>query len=82
MCYTCTFSLCKSCTKDAAILSVRGNKGFCETCMRTVMLIENNEHGNNDVSAPLISLSLSFSLTSVLVNNLKYETATNDVMTH
>ncbi|XP_057788482.1 zinc finger CCCH domain-containing protein 19 [Salvia miltiorrhiza] len=48
MCYTCTFSLCRSCTKDAAILCVRGNKGFCETCMRTVMLIENNEQGDND----------------------------------
>ncbi|KAH6820296.1 hypothetical protein C2S53_014034 [Perilla frutescens var. hirtella] len=48
MCYTCTFSLCKSCTKDAVILCVRGNKGFCETCMRTVMLIENNEQGDND----------------------------------
>ncbi|KZV52617.1 zinc finger CCCH domain-containing protein 19 [Dorcoceras hygrometricum] len=48
MCYTCTFSLCKKCTKDAVILCVRGNKGFCETCMRTVVLIENNEQGNND----------------------------------
>ncbi|XP_061368358.1 zinc finger CCCH domain-containing protein 19-like [Gastrolobium bilobum] len=47
MCYTCTFSLCKGCIKDAVILCVRGNKGFCETCMRTVMLIEQNEQGNN-----------------------------------
>ncbi|XP_027356341.1 zinc finger CCCH domain-containing protein 19 [Abrus precatorius] len=47
MCYTCTFSLCKVCIKDAVILCVRGNKGFCETCMRTVMLIEQNEQGNN-----------------------------------
>ncbi|XP_051146402.1 zinc finger CCCH domain-containing protein 19-like [Andrographis paniculata] len=47
MCYTCPFSLCKSCTKDKVILCVRGNKGFCETCMKTVMLIENNEQGNN-----------------------------------
>ncbi|KAL2346086.1 hypothetical protein Fmac_000086 [Flemingia macrophylla] len=47
MCYTCTFSLCKGCIKDTVILCVRGNKGFCETCMRTVMLIEQNELGNN-----------------------------------
>ncbi|KAK2978283.1 hypothetical protein RJ640_017134 [Escallonia rubra] len=50
MCYTCTFSLCKACIKDAVILCVRGgNKGFCETCMKTVMLIENNEQGNKEV---------------------------------
>ncbi|XP_012571438.1 zinc finger CCCH domain-containing protein 19 [Cicer arietinum] len=49
MCYTCTFSLCKGCIKDAVMLCVRGNKGFCETCMRTVMLIEQNEQGNNMV---------------------------------
>lgn len=47
LCYTCTFSLCKGCIKDAVMLCVRGNKGFCETCMRTVMLIEQNEEGNN-----------------------------------
>ncbi|CAA2974151.1 zinc finger CCCH domain-containing protein 19-like isoform X1 [Olea europaea var. sylvestris] len=47
-CYTCAFSLCKGCIKDAVILCVRGNKGFCETCMRFVLLIENNEPGNED----------------------------------
>ncbi|CAI8600387.1 unnamed protein product [Vicia faba] len=45
-CYTCTFSLCKGCIKDAVMLCARGNKGFCETCMKTVMLIEQNEEGN------------------------------------
>lgn len=49
MCYTCTFSLCKGCVKDNVILCVRGNKGFCETCMKTVMLIENDEQGNKEV---------------------------------
>ncbi|WCJ40901.1 nucleic acid binding zinc ion binding DNA binding [Euphorbia peplus] len=49
-CYTCTFSLCKGCIKDAVILCVRGNKGFCESCMKTVMLIERNEHGNNETA--------------------------------
>lgn len=37
MCYTCTYSLCKGCIKEAGLLCVRGNKGFCETCMKTVM---------------------------------------------
>ena len=58
MCYTCTFSLCKGCIKDTVILCVRGNKGFCETCMRTVMLIEQNEQGNNVVKLPSQSLFL------------------------
>lgn len=40
VCYTCTYSLCKGCTKDADYVSVRGNKGFCGTCMRTILLIE------------------------------------------
>ncbi|CAN6686467.1 unnamed protein product [Malus baccata var. baccata] len=42
------FSLCKACIKDAVILCVRGNKGFCETCMKTSMMIEKNEQGNKD----------------------------------
>ncbi|GMH23595.1 hypothetical protein Nepgr_025438 [Nepenthes gracilis] len=48
MCITCTFSLCKGCVKDAVIFCVRGNKGLCETCIKTVMLIENNERGNDN----------------------------------
>ncbi|KAL7231364.1 hypothetical protein ACSBR2_009591 [Camellia fascicularis] len=49
MCYTCTYSLCKACTKDADYLRVRENKGFCTTCMRTIMLIENNDQGNKEM---------------------------------
>lgn len=49
MCYTCTYSLCKGCIKDADILCVRGNKGFCTTCMRTVLLVEDNERGNKEM---------------------------------
>ncbi|KAK6288148.1 hypothetical protein POUND7_014327 [Theobroma cacao] len=49
MCYTCTYSLCKNCTKDADYVNVRGNKGFCGTCLRTVMLIENSTSGNNEM---------------------------------
>ena len=49
MCYTCTYSLCKNCTKDADYVNVRGNKGFCGMCMRTVMLIENSALGNKEM---------------------------------
>ncbi|KAE9606661.1 hypothetical protein Lal_00026024 [Lupinus albus] len=47
MCYTCTHSLCKGCSKTADFVGVRGNKGFCGICMKTIMLIENNGQGNN-----------------------------------
>ncbi|OMO57010.1 Zinc finger, PHD-type [Corchorus capsularis] len=49
MCYTCTYSLCKNCTKDADYVNVRGNKGFCGTCMRTILLIENCTLGNKEM---------------------------------
>ncbi|XP_022741080.1 zinc finger CCCH domain-containing protein 44-like isoform X2 [Durio zibethinus] len=49
MCYTCTYSLCKNCTKDADYLNVRGNKGFCGMCMRTVVLIENSTLENKEM---------------------------------
>lgn len=55
MCYTCTFSLCKGCAKDAAILCVRGNKGFCEVCMKIVMLIEDGDQGNKVYKLSLIN---------------------------
>ncbi|KAH0701651.1 hypothetical protein KY285_015929 [Solanum tuberosum] len=48
MCYTCTYSLCKGCTKNADYFHVRGKKGFCSMCMRTIMLIENKDQGNNE----------------------------------
>lgn len=48
MCYTCTFSLCKTCTKTNVLYRVREKekKGFCDTCMKTVMLIENSSQEN------------------------------------
>ncbi|KAJ1408826.1 Zinc finger, CCCH-type [Sesbania bispinosa] len=49
MCYTCTFSLCKGCTKDADFVLIRGNKGLCGICMRTIMLIENSAQGNKEM---------------------------------
>ncbi|KAG4153742.1 hypothetical protein ERO13_D03G011000v2 [Gossypium hirsutum] len=49
MCYTCTYSLCKNCTKGADYVNVRGNKGFCGLCLRTIMLIENSTSGNKEM---------------------------------
>ncbi|CAN4123531.1 unnamed protein product [Withania somnifera] len=45
MCYTCTYSVCKGCKKNADFFCVRENKGFCSTCMRVIMLIENIDQG-------------------------------------
>ncbi|XP_073297033.1 zinc finger CCCH domain-containing protein 44-like [Primulina huaijiensis] len=48
MCYTCTYSLCKGCARDTDYLSLRGNKGFCTMCLKTIMLIENKDQANED----------------------------------
>jgi hypothetical protein len=37
--------------KDAKFSCVRENKGFCDTCMNTVMLIENRE----EAADPMVS---------------------------
>ncbi|KAK4795312.1 hypothetical protein SAY86_013306 [Trapa natans] len=42
MCYTCTYSLCKTCIRDGSVSSIRRNKGFCRTCMKTIVLIEDD----------------------------------------
>ncbi|KAJ0845330.1 putative chromatin regulator PHD family [Helianthus annuus] len=47
MCYTCTYSLCRGCVRKADYVSVRGDKGFCTICMKTIMLIENNGQGED-----------------------------------
>ncbi|KAE8709506.1 hypothetical protein F3Y22_tig00110330pilonHSYRG00075 [Hibiscus syriacus] len=49
MCYTCPYSLCKNCTKGADYVNVRGNKGFCGICLKTIMLIENSSLGNKEM---------------------------------
>ncbi|KAK8478069.1 hypothetical protein V6N13_064840 [Hibiscus sabdariffa] len=49
MCYTCTYSSCKKCTKDADYVNVRGNKGFCGLCMRTIMMIESTALGTKEM---------------------------------
>ncbi|XP_044971438.1 zinc finger CCCH domain-containing protein 19-like isoform X2 [Hordeum vulgare subsp. vulgare] len=43
MCYTCTYSLCKGCVKQGKFFGVRGNKGFCDTCYATILLIESKD---------------------------------------
>ncbi|WOH00462.1 hypothetical protein DCAR_0519825 [Daucus carota subsp. sativus] len=50
MCYTCPFSLCKGCTRDSSFLCVRGNKGFCTTCMKVIMMIENKEQSDKETA--------------------------------
>ncbi|XP_019230729.1 PREDICTED: zinc finger CCCH domain-containing protein 44-like isoform X1 [Nicotiana attenuata] len=49
MCYTCTYSVCKGCTRNADYFRIRGNKGFCSTCMRMIMLIEKIDQGNKEM---------------------------------
>ncbi|KAL4378071.1 hypothetical protein GQ457_02G013910 [Hibiscus cannabinus] len=49
MCNTCPYSLCKNCTKGADYVNVRGNKGFCGICLKTIMLIENSTLGNKEM---------------------------------
>ncbi|OEL26849.1 Zinc finger CCCH domain-containing protein 44 [Dichanthelium oligosanthes] len=45
MCYTCTYSVCKGCIKQGKFFGVRGNKGFCDTCFGTILLIESKDDG-------------------------------------
>ncbi|KAK1439183.1 hypothetical protein QVD17_04999 [Tagetes erecta] len=47
MCYTCTYSLCRGCVRKSDYVCVRGDKGFCTICMKTIMLIENNGQGED-----------------------------------
>ncbi|KAJ1299139.1 hypothetical protein BS78_01G508900 [Paspalum vaginatum] len=49
MCYTCTYSLCKVCVKQGKFFSVRGTKGFCDTCFGTILLIESKDESATKV---------------------------------
>ncbi|XP_006650969.3 uncharacterized protein LOC102711416 [Oryza brachyantha] len=49
MCYTCTYSLCKVCIKQGKFFSVRGTKGFCDTCYTTILLIESKDEGDGKI---------------------------------
>ncbi|XP_040383977.1 zinc finger CCCH domain-containing protein 19-like isoform X2 [Oryza brachyantha] len=50
MCYTCTYSLCKGCIKQGKFFGVRGNKGFCDTCFGTILLIESKDEDRAKVN--------------------------------
>ncbi|KAF0928790.1 hypothetical protein E2562_010666 [Oryza meyeriana var. granulata] len=50
MCYTCTYSLCKGCIKQGKFFGVRGNKGFCDTCYGTILLIESKDEDRAKVN--------------------------------
>ncbi|KAG8084166.1 hypothetical protein GUJ93_ZPchr0010g8653 [Zizania palustris] len=50
MCYTCTYSLCKGCIQEGKFFGVRGNKGFCDTCYGTILLIESKDEDSAKVS--------------------------------
>ncbi|KAK9136260.1 hypothetical protein Syun_015590 [Stephania yunnanensis] len=43
MCYTCVYSLCTECIKDFDFFPVRRSKGFCDHCIKYVMLIEDDK---------------------------------------
>ncbi|GJM91209.1 hypothetical protein PR202_ga07564 [Eleusine coracana subsp. coracana] len=49
MCYTCTYSVCKGCISQGNFFGVRGNKGFCETCYGTILLIESKDEDSSKV---------------------------------
>ncbi|KAL6641302.1 hypothetical protein ACP70R_019483 [Stipagrostis hirtigluma subsp. patula] len=49
MCYTCTYSLCKGCINQGNFFAVRGNKGFCDTCYGTILLIESKDEDGTKV---------------------------------
>lgn len=70
MCYTCTYSLCKNCTKDADYVCVRGTKGLCSTCRKTIMLIENISLGDQEV----VCIKLSCFGCILLINTVSTST--------
>ncbi|GJN19869.1 hypothetical protein PR202_gb07183 [Eleusine coracana subsp. coracana] len=49
MCYTCTYSVCKGCISQGNFFGVRGNKGFCETCYGTILLIESKDEDSSKI---------------------------------
>lgn len=63
MCYTCTYSLCKGCIQGADFVCIRGNKGLCGMCKKTIMMIENSAQGNKE----MVCLSFLFMLLPSIV---------------
>nr|CAB3497304.1 unnamed protein product [Digitaria exilis] len=66
MCYTCTYSLCKVCIKQGKFFSVRGTKGFCDTCFGTILLIESKDENATKEECNRLRQSMKFGLISRL----------------
>ncbi|KAL8512405.1 hypothetical protein ACS0TY_018768 [Phlomoides rotata] len=47
-CYTCTKSVCRRCLPAADILQIKGKNGFCNVCLKLVLLIEENKDYDSD----------------------------------
>ena len=86
MCYTCTYSLCKGCVKQGKYFGVRGNKGFCDTCYGTILLIESKDEDGTKVLYRLPLKCIPCSLFSICIQTLKhmhvYGTSVNTLRSH
>ncbi|XP_043720656.1 uncharacterized protein LOC122668139 isoform X2 [Telopea speciosissima] len=47
-CFCCPIAVCQPCIKAAEFAIVRGNKGFCNDCLKLALLIEQNEDVDSD----------------------------------
>ncbi|GFP80465.1 zinc finger CCCH domain-containing protein 44 [Phtheirospermum japonicum] len=47
-CYTCTKSVCRYCLSTLEILQVKGQYGFCKTCLKLALLIEEKRDHDSD----------------------------------
>ncbi|XP_011087639.1 uncharacterized protein At5g08430 [Sesamum indicum] len=47
-CYTCKNAVCRRCLPAADFLQVKGERGFCKSCLKLVLLIEENKDHDSD----------------------------------
>ncbi|KAL0335300.1 UNVERIFIED_CONTAM: hypothetical protein Sradi_4741900 [Sesamum radiatum] len=47
-CYTCKNAVCRRCLPAADFLQVKGERGFCNSCLKLVLLIEENKDHDSD----------------------------------
>ncbi|KAK4438392.1 hypothetical protein Salat_0173500 [Sesamum alatum] len=47
-CYTCKNAVCRRCLPTADFLQVKGEHGFCNSCLKLVLLIEENKNYDSD----------------------------------